>query len=165
MEIFVIRYTVARRCGGTGRHKGLKIPRRKKRTGSIPVTGTSKTERASALSVLLYGWERDRTHLNAARMSAAGAALAAPLLDFIDPGHRHQEKGESICFLFFLFCCKYTVGEGLDPPTMPPKFCTVTDCANGYLLCFYRVIVVSSREGQDPPLRDQKRSPAIPVFR
>ena len=29
-----------RRCGGTGRHKGLKIPRRKKRTGSIPVTGT-----------------------------------------------------------------------------------------------------------------------------
>ena len=30
------------RCGGTGRHKGLKIPRRKKRTGSIPVTGTKK---------------------------------------------------------------------------------------------------------------------------
>ena len=28
------------RCGGTGRHKGLKIPRRKKRTGSIPVSGT-----------------------------------------------------------------------------------------------------------------------------
>ena len=30
------------RCGGTGRHKGLKIPRRKTRTGSIPVSGTNK---------------------------------------------------------------------------------------------------------------------------
>ena len=28
------------RCGGIGRHKGLKIPRPKKRTGSSPVTGT-----------------------------------------------------------------------------------------------------------------------------
>ena len=28
------------RCGGIGRHKGLKIPRRKKRTGSTPVSGT-----------------------------------------------------------------------------------------------------------------------------
>ncbi len=33
-----------RRCGGIGRHKGLKIPRRKKRTGSIPVTGTKKRD-------------------------------------------------------------------------------------------------------------------------
>ena len=31
----------SRRYGGIGRHKGLKIPRRKKRTGSSPVTGTS----------------------------------------------------------------------------------------------------------------------------
>ena len=29
------------RCGGTGRHKGLKIPRSKIRTGSIPVSGTT----------------------------------------------------------------------------------------------------------------------------
>ena len=29
-----------RRCDGTGRHKGLKIPRSKIRTGSSPVTGT-----------------------------------------------------------------------------------------------------------------------------
>ena len=28
------------RCGGIGRHKGLKIPRPKKRTGSTPVSGT-----------------------------------------------------------------------------------------------------------------------------
>lgn len=28
------------RCGGTGRHKGLKIPRWRQRTGSIPVNGT-----------------------------------------------------------------------------------------------------------------------------
>ena len=28
------------RCGGIGRHKGLKIPRSKIRTGSIPVSGT-----------------------------------------------------------------------------------------------------------------------------
>ena len=31
-----------RRCGGIGRHKGLKIPRPKKRTGSTPVSGTTK---------------------------------------------------------------------------------------------------------------------------
>ena len=30
----------ARRCGGTGRRKGLKIPRWKHCTGSIPVNGT-----------------------------------------------------------------------------------------------------------------------------
>ena len=35
--IFIIR-----RCGGIGRHKGLKIPRSKIRTGSSPVTGTKK---------------------------------------------------------------------------------------------------------------------------
>ena len=31
------------RCGGIGRHKGLKIPRSKIRTGSSPVTGTNKS--------------------------------------------------------------------------------------------------------------------------
>ena len=31
---------ILRRCGGIGRHKGLKIPRSKIRTGSSPVTGT-----------------------------------------------------------------------------------------------------------------------------
>lgn len=30
------------RCGGIGRHKGLKIPRWKHRTGSSPVSGTKK---------------------------------------------------------------------------------------------------------------------------
>ena len=30
------------RCGGIGRHKGLKIPRSKIRTGSSPVSGTNK---------------------------------------------------------------------------------------------------------------------------
>ena len=33
-----------RRCGGTGRRKGLKIPRWQQRTGSIPVSGTSKKD-------------------------------------------------------------------------------------------------------------------------
>ena len=28
------------RCGGIGRHKGLKIPRGRLRTGSSPVSGT-----------------------------------------------------------------------------------------------------------------------------
>ena len=43
-EAMKLCYDVAaRRCGGTGRHKGLKIPRRKKRTGSIPVSGTNKS--------------------------------------------------------------------------------------------------------------------------
>ena len=35
-----------RRHGGIGRHKGLKIPRSKIRTGSIPVAGTNKKERS-----------------------------------------------------------------------------------------------------------------------
>ncbi len=40
-EAIKLCYDVAtRRCGGTGRHKGLKIPRSKIRTGSIPVSGT-----------------------------------------------------------------------------------------------------------------------------
>ena len=30
------------RCGGIGRHKGLKIPRGRLRTGSSPVSGTKK---------------------------------------------------------------------------------------------------------------------------
>ena len=30
------------RCGGIGRHKGLKIPRWQQRTGSSPVSGTSR---------------------------------------------------------------------------------------------------------------------------
>ena len=40
----VVKYERNRicRCGGIGRHKGLKIPRRKKRTGSTPVSGTRK---------------------------------------------------------------------------------------------------------------------------
>lgn len=38
---------VVRRCGGIGRHKGLKIPRGKTRTGSSPVSGTN--ERMSIL--------------------------------------------------------------------------------------------------------------------
>ena len=37
-----------RRCGGTGRHKGLKIPRWKHRTGSIPVSGTKYPQHADA---------------------------------------------------------------------------------------------------------------------
>ena len=32
------------RCGGIGRHKGLKIPRSKIRTGSIPVSGTNNRD-------------------------------------------------------------------------------------------------------------------------
>ena len=35
-------FSAARRCGGIGRHKGLKIPRSNIRTGSSPVTGTKK---------------------------------------------------------------------------------------------------------------------------
>lgn len=36
-------YNSLSRCGGIGRHKGLKIPRSKIRTGSSPVSGTSIT--------------------------------------------------------------------------------------------------------------------------
>ena len=55
---------MTRRCGGTGRHKGLKIPRSKIRTGSIPVSGTKKCRQPyGCLHFLLP--HRDRTHLNA----------------------------------------------------------------------------------------------------
>ena len=37
------------RYGGIGRHKGLKIPRSKIRTGSIPVSGTRPTHPVEAL--------------------------------------------------------------------------------------------------------------------
>ena len=40
------------RCGGTGRRKGLKIPRWKHRTGSIPVSGTKGTKRQGVASPL-----------------------------------------------------------------------------------------------------------------
>ena len=43
-----------RRCGGTGRHKGLKIPRPKKRTGSIPVTGTKEPQPHLGLRFFAY---------------------------------------------------------------------------------------------------------------
>ena len=36
------------RCGGIGRHKGLKIPRRKNRTGSSPVAGTIESSLSKA---------------------------------------------------------------------------------------------------------------------
>ena len=42
-----VRVTKIRWCGGIGRHKGLKIPRGKTRTGSSPVSGT--IERMSIL--------------------------------------------------------------------------------------------------------------------
>ena len=42
-----------RRCGGIGRHKGLKIPRWKHRTGSSPVSGTSREPR-HAIRVLRF---------------------------------------------------------------------------------------------------------------
>ena len=37
------------RCGGTGRRKGLKIPRWQQRTGSIPVGGTESKRNARTL--------------------------------------------------------------------------------------------------------------------
>ena len=43
------------RCGGTGRRKGLKIPRWKHRTGSIPVSGTTGQGRSqAALRLFLF---------------------------------------------------------------------------------------------------------------
>ena len=40
----VIFYSIPRRCGGTGRRKGLKIPRPRGHTGSSPVTGTTSEQ-------------------------------------------------------------------------------------------------------------------------
>ena len=62
-----------RRCGGIGRHKGLKIPRRKKRTGSIPVSGTKIRDTPSGVSLIFYA-ARDRTggEILAASLPAAG---------------------------------------------------------------------------------------------
>ena len=48
--------TITKRCrhGGIGRHKGLKIPRRKKRTGSIPVAGTKTLPTPKGSGVFWY---------------------------------------------------------------------------------------------------------------
>ena len=43
---------ILRRCGGIGRHKGLKIPRSKIRTGSSPVTGTKSSSFSTAVFLL-----------------------------------------------------------------------------------------------------------------
>ena len=43
---------ILRRCGGIGRHKGLKIPRSKIRTGSSPVTGTKNSSFRTAVFLL-----------------------------------------------------------------------------------------------------------------
>ena len=53
-----------RRYGGIGRHKGLKIPRGKTRTGSIPVSGT-KNRTPLWVSCFWYQGYRNRTVLNA----------------------------------------------------------------------------------------------------
>ena len=45
------------RCGGIGRHKGLKIPRPKKRTGSTPVSGTKKRHAGGTARPQLAAWE------------------------------------------------------------------------------------------------------------
>ena len=45
------------RCGGIGRHKGLKIPRGQLRTGSSPVTGT-KPMKVPNCRDFLYTWEQ-----------------------------------------------------------------------------------------------------------
>ena len=43
------------RHGGIGRHKGLKIPRRKTRTGSIPVAGTNNRVPQRGTLLLVFG--------------------------------------------------------------------------------------------------------------
>ena len=42
------------RCGGIGRHKGLKIPRSKIRTGSTPVSGTRRGVRADNPPMVIH---------------------------------------------------------------------------------------------------------------
>ena len=54
-----VRYNreTASRCGGTGRRKGLKIPRWQQRTGSIPVGGTeSKRNARTLVSAFLFAF-------------------------------------------------------------------------------------------------------------
>ena len=41
ISAFVLPVKQKCRCGGTGRRKGLKIPRGQLHTGSIPVSGTN----------------------------------------------------------------------------------------------------------------------------
>ena len=76
----VCYYIICRRYGGIGRHKGLKIPRSNIRTGSIPVTGTSKKEKAFAFSFLLFvdtGSERIKCGADERRQRG----LTEPILD------------------------------------------------------------------------------------
>ena len=52
---------IMRRCGGIGRHKGLKIPRGRPRIGSSPISGTKKREVMSFALFLFY--EKRRVYI------------------------------------------------------------------------------------------------------
>ena len=106
------------RCGGTGRHKGLKIPRSKIRTGSIPVTGTNKKEKAFAFSFLFLmgsGIEPIQMQMSGGHLLPPVQTLVATLIFSqrekmqIDPGHRHHiptltliELGWDFSFLYLM---------------------------------------------------------------
>ena len=51
-----------RRCGGTGRRKGLKIPRWQHRAGSTPASGTKKPNRIYAVGFFdaVWYWAENR---------------------------------------------------------------------------------------------------------
>ena len=51
---FTNSYGILCRYGGIGRHKGLKIPRKKFRTGSTPVSGTKNPECGSIWDFYLF---------------------------------------------------------------------------------------------------------------
>ena len=63
-----------RRCGGIGRHKGLKIPRGQPRTGSSPVTGTSKMHEYPTYSCI-FAYINIRTR---SALSVASCPLLSP---------------------------------------------------------------------------------------
>ena len=88
-QMSIIEYIC--RCGGIGRHKGLKIPRSKIRTGSIPVSGTKTREMHLHLPCFDIV-ERNRTHLNATRTSVAGDGLTEPNLYFLSPAKENVNR-------------------------------------------------------------------------
>ena len=55
MLTYLLRLDAPRRCGGTGRRPGLKIPWEQSRTGSIPVTGTKARQPCAGGLLRLFG--------------------------------------------------------------------------------------------------------------
>ena len=96
----VIFYSIPRRCGGTGRRKGLKIPRPQGHTGSSPVTGTTSEQ---ALYRLLRLFSKVRARSRRCSSFPKKVTLAPPV--------RLQARSRRLWLAANLFRAKRAAGD------------------------------------------------------